>query len=182
MKQVAASLVCIAMIHVICFFPVADCPCDNQSQLRSDVILKSQDVNKLTNQTRLNYVTWWLIKSDFQRSSDAIYLEQMIYNETVYHQTQEKSFMEEFTEMDKTIDIRLRRIHAKNIEAEKDGFEANYEDTDQSLQDQFNLLTSEVDLLQKNQEETLKDIKQIKATKQNLLVVEASYRFTEAYI
>lgn len=51
-------------------------------------------------------------------------------------------------------------------------FEANYEDTDLSLQDQFNLLTSEVDLLQKNQEETLKDIKQIKATKQNLLVVE----------
>ena len=45
------------MIHVICFFPVADCPRDNQSQLRSDVILKSQDALKLTNQTRLNYVS-----------------------------------------------------------------------------------------------------------------------------
>lgn len=57
-------------------------------------------------------MTWWLIKSDFQRSSDAIYLEQMIYNETVYHQTQEKSFMVEFTEMDETIDSIFCKIQS----------------------------------------------------------------------
>ncbi|CAC5399909.1 TRPM1 [Mytilus coruscus] len=68
---------------------------------------------------------------------------------------------------------RLRRHRAKNMDAEKDGFDASYEkDTDLSLQEQINVLSSDVDIIQKNQEETLKAVKQIIATKQNILIVE----------
>ncbi|CAC5384045.1 TRPM3 [Mytilus coruscus] len=68
---------------------------------------------------------------------------------------------------------RLRRHRAKNMDAEKDGFEASYEKvTDLSLQEQINVLSSDVDIIQKNQEETLKAVKQIMATKQNVLIVE----------
>lgn len=52
-------------------------------------------------------------------------------------------------------------------------FETGYgQDTDISLQDQFKLLASAVDKMQKNQEETLKEVKQIKAEKQNVMIVE----------
>ncbi|XP_076088237.1 transient receptor potential cation channel subfamily M member 5-like isoform X1 [Mytilus galloprovincialis] len=68
---------------------------------------------------------------------------------------------------------RLRRRRAKNIDAEKDGFEAIYEkDTELSLQEQIHVLSSDVDLLQKDLEETLKTVKQIMTTKQNVLIVE----------
>ncbi|XP_052079708.1 transient receptor potential cation channel subfamily M member 1-like isoform X2 [Mytilus californianus] len=68
---------------------------------------------------------------------------------------------------------RLRRHRAKNMDAEKDGFDASYEkDTDLSLQEQINVLSADVDIIQKNQEETLKAVKQLIATKQNILIVE----------
>ncbi|XP_076088140.1 transient receptor potential cation channel subfamily M member-like 2 [Mytilus galloprovincialis] len=61
---------------------------------------------------------------------------------------------------------RLRRRRARNMDAEKDGFEASYEkDTDLSLQEQINVLSSDVDLI-------LKTVKQIMTTKQNVLIVE----------
>ncbi|CAG2255382.1 unnamed protein product [Mytilus edulis] len=61
---------------------------------------------------------------------------------------------------------RLRRRRARNMDAEKDGFEASYEkDTDLSLQEQINVLSSDVDLI-------LKTVKQIMETKQNVLIVE----------
>ncbi|CAG2255388.1 unnamed protein product [Mytilus edulis] len=54
---------------------------------------------------------------------------------------------------------RLRRRRARNMDAEKDGFEASYEkDTDLSLQEQINVLSSDVDII-------LKTVKQIMATK-----------------
>ncbi|VDI38412.1 Hypothetical predicted protein [Mytilus galloprovincialis] len=69
--------------------------------------------------------------------------------------------------------IRLRRYHATNTEAEKDGFDTSYtQEADISLEEQFDLLTSEVYKMQKNQEETMKDVKEIKSTKQNLLIID----------
>lgn len=65
-------------------------------------------------------VKWWHIKSYFQRSSDAVY--QMIYNETVYHLTQEKSFMVKFTEMDKTIDSIFCKIQENWTLRRRKGF------------------------------------------------------------
>lgn len=52
-------------------------------------------------------------------------------------------------------------------------FEASYEqDTDVSIQEHIDLLSSEVDSVLKNQEETLKAVRQIMATKQKMLIVE----------
>ncbi|CAG2187886.1 TRPM4 [Mytilus edulis] len=68
---------------------------------------------------------------------------------------------------------RLRRRRAKDMDAERDGFEAMYEkDTELSLQEQIHVLSSDVDIMQKDLEETLKTVKQIMTTKQNVLIVE----------
>lgn len=52
-------------------------------------------------------------------------------------------------------------------------FDTSYtQEADISLEEQFDLLTSEVYKMQKNQEETMKDVKEIKSTKQNLLIID----------
>lgn len=48
-------------------------------------------------------MTSWHIKSYNVISSAAVYLEQVIHNETIYHQTHENTFIEELTKMDKTL-------------------------------------------------------------------------------
>ncbi|CAC5382642.1 unnamed protein product [Mytilus coruscus] len=66
-----------------------------------------------------------------------------------------------------TLSTRLRRKHAQNMEAEKDGFVANCEsDTDQTLLEQFNLLSSKLDTIQ---ETVSKEMKRTTTTSDTLL-------------
>ncbi|XP_063417285.1 transient receptor potential cation channel subfamily M member 1-like [Mytilus trossulus] len=77
---------------------------------------------------------------------------------------------------------RMRRYHAKNMEAEKDGLEASYEqDTELSLQEQFDLLSSDMDSMQENQLKTLQAINQLKEKQQKLLIVDVNSK-TEGQI
>lgn len=57
-------------------------------------------------------MTSWHIKSYNVISSAAVYLEQVIHNETIYHQTHENTFIEELTKMDKTLYSVLCKIQA----------------------------------------------------------------------
>lgn len=62
-------------------------------------------------------------------------------------------------------------------------FEASYEqDTDVSIQEHIDLLSSEVESIQKNQEETLKAVRQIMATKQTMLIVEVPRGRKQTYV
>ncbi|XP_052079710.1 transient receptor potential cation channel subfamily M member 2-like [Mytilus californianus] len=66
-----------------------------------------------------------------------------------------------------TLSTRLKRKHAQNMEAEKDRFVAKYEsDTDQTLLEQFNLLSSKLDTIQ---ETVSKEMKRTTTTSDTLL-------------
>lgn len=68
---------------------------------------------------------------------------------------------------------RKRRYRANNMEDEEDGLEGSYEqDTELNLQEQFELLSSGMDLMQINQMETLQSINQLKEKQQKLLIVD----------
>ncbi|CAC5419008.1 unnamed protein product [Mytilus coruscus] len=74
--------------------------------------LKPEIITDSIVSSAIQNVTWWHIKSYNIISSAAVYLEQVIHNETIYHQTHENTFTEEFTKMDKTLYSVLCKIQA----------------------------------------------------------------------
>ncbi|CAG2255389.1 BCAN [Mytilus edulis] len=79
--------------------------------------------------------------------------------------------------------IRLRRYHATNTEAEKDGFDTSYtQEADISLEEQFDLLTSEVYKMQKKSGGNYEGCKRNKINQTESVDNRSKWRFSESNI